>query len=277
MAGPERPVTFTTATASTPTSGSFGNREWANGYGHAYNSRTGQLAAGQQARIQNAFNDPRTADAPNWFGRESDFYRGQSRNYFAGRHPIHRRPASDESAHHAVPTELGWTGLPIMGLHTVRGIITVHRDCKAMVTITPRPVIRLPMVLVEAFFMAWVISFVEVGTGVFTEAAGAGAEADAVVAAEVGVAAREEVVTDEMAGEQCQCSVKRQPYETIGGYLADSGDRLALCAGCSSLEPSQKQRAALANSPWTEKCLLPSDQNPSEAGIDTWPESVFNQ
>ncbi len=52
---------------------------------------------------------------------------------------------------------------------------------------------------------------------------------------------------------------------------------LALCAGCSSLEPSQKQRAALANSPWAEKCLLPSDQNPSEAGIDTWPESVFNQ
>ena len=40
-------------------SGSFGNREWANGYGHAYNSRTGQLAAGQQARIQNAFNDSR--------------------------------------------------------------------------------------------------------------------------------------------------------------------------------------------------------------------------
>ena len=93
-----------------------------------------------------------------------------------------------------------------MGLHMV-SITTVHRDCKAMVTITPRPVIRLPMVLVEAFFMAWVISFVEVGTGVFTEAAGAGAEADAVVAAEVGVAAREEVVTDEMAGEQCQRSV----------------------------------------------------------------------
>ncbi|MGB8369266.1 MAG: autotransporter [Limisphaerales bacterium] len=40
-------------------SSSFGNREWANGYGHAYNSRTGQLAAGQQSRIQNAFNDPR--------------------------------------------------------------------------------------------------------------------------------------------------------------------------------------------------------------------------
>ena len=34
--------------------GSFGNHEWANGYGHAYNSRTGQ-----QARIQNAFNDSR--------------------------------------------------------------------------------------------------------------------------------------------------------------------------------------------------------------------------
>jgi hypothetical protein len=44
-----------------PESASFGNREWANGYGHAYNSRTGELVAGQQARIQNAFNDPRLA------------------------------------------------------------------------------------------------------------------------------------------------------------------------------------------------------------------------
>jgi hypothetical protein len=39
--------------------GSFGSREWANGYGHAYNSRTGQLAAGQRAQVQNAFNDSR--------------------------------------------------------------------------------------------------------------------------------------------------------------------------------------------------------------------------
>ncbi|MGD0253572.1 MAG: transporter substrate-binding domain-containing protein [Verrucomicrobiota bacterium] len=52
---------------------------------------------------------------------------------------------------------------------------------------------------------------------------------------------------------------------------------LVLCVGCSSLEPSPQQRAAAANSAWTEECLPPPDQNPSEAGIDTWPESLFNQ
>jgi len=52
---------------------------------------------------------------------------------------------------------------------------------------------------------------------------------------------------------------------------------LVLCVGCSILEPSQKQRAAAADSPWTEKCSPPPNQNPSEAGIETWPESIFNQ
>ncbi len=53
--------------------GSFGNREWANGYGHAYNSRTGQLAAGQQARIQSAFNDPRLPMSRAGWGENRNF------------------------------------------------------------------------------------------------------------------------------------------------------------------------------------------------------------
>jgi hypothetical protein len=84
-----------------------------------------------------------------------------------------------------------------MGLHIV-SVTTVHRDNKELGIITPREVVRLPMVLEKVSFIAWAISFAEAGTGVFTETAGAGAEADAVVAVEVGVAAREEVVTDEI-------------------------------------------------------------------------------
>jgi hypothetical protein len=52
---------------------------------------------------------------------------------------------------------------------------------------------------------------------------------------------------------------------------------LVACVGCSSLEPSRAQRAAAVNSPWTEKCLSPPDQNSSQAGIDTWPDSTLNQ
>ena len=86
-----------------------------------------------------------------------------------------------------------------MGLHTV-SVTTVHLDNKGLGIITPREVILLPMVLEEASFIAWVISFVEAGAAV-------GAEADTVVGAEVGAAvdkagggaeALEEVVTDEI-------------------------------------------------------------------------------
>ncbi|MGB8369267.1 MAG: hypothetical protein ACLPYZ_04700 [Limisphaerales bacterium] len=52
---------------------------------------------------------------------------------------------------------------------------------------------------------------------------------------------------------------------------------LVLGVGCSSLEPSPQQRAAAADSPWVEKYSPPPDQNPSEAGIDAWPDSIFNQ